>query len=65
MTTREAVIVLAACPRCGQGIGQSCTTATGRNHTQRVHAALAIAIEQIPAMREPASVADLGWISRL
>lgn len=48
MKPPEAIRALAACPRpsCRAAIGASCATRAGRNHPERVNAALREALAQ-------------------
>lgn len=39
-TMSRYVARLAACPKCLSPQGTPCSTRTGRNHTERVHAAI-------------------------
>ncbi len=51
MKVADAIRSAAACPRCHALIDKHCHTATGRNHPERVHAALVEAIKAIPRLR--------------
>lgn len=58
MKTADAVRAMARCPRgdCRRPVGTSCTTASGRNHTERVVAAIGLSIAAL-APEHPDAIA--------
>ena len=60
MKVADAVRACASCPRCGARVDTRCQTKTGRNHVERVRAALVEAIAHEAELRsEPTLARDI------